>query len=132
MEDFENLTEEDIQQLMELGILPDQLQSLQSQIDTAQALRDREAPRGQRVGPSGVYVAASPLEHLSYALQGIKAGKDIDRLRQDQQRILAEQVRGRSRYFGKLNDTPYNRANKQFMQGVQVDPTLVETPDINY
>lgn len=102
MDDFQNLSEEDIQQLMELGIIPDQLESLSSQIKTAQGLRDRRAPQGTDTGR--VYVAASPLEHLSYALQGIKAGKDINKARAEQQKLLAEQVRGRGMFFNRMRN----------------------------
>jgi hypothetical protein len=104
MDDFSNLSEEDIQQLMELGIAPDQLESLNTQIASAQKLRDRRAPQGTDTGR--VYVAASPLEHLAYAMQGIKAGKDIDKSRAEQQKILAQQVRGRGLYFNKMMKPP--------------------------
>lgn len=102
MEDFSNLSEEDIQQLMELGIAPDQLESLNTQIASAQKLRDRRAPQGTDTGR--MYVAASPLEHIAYAMQGIKAGKDIDKARAEQQKILAQQVRGRGTYFNRMNE----------------------------
>ncbi len=102
MEDFDNLSEEDIQQLMELGILPDQLQGLQTQMESAQKLRDRRAPTGTDTGR--VYVAASPLEHAAYALQGIKAGKDLDKLRAEQQALLKKQTAGRGTYFNRMNE----------------------------
>lgn len=100
--DFSNLSEEDIQQLMELGIIPDQMQGLQTQMESAQKLRDRRAPQGTDTGR--VYVAASPLEHAAYAMQGIKAGKDLDRLRAQQQALLEKQVSGRSRFFNSMNE----------------------------
>jgi len=106
MDDFSNLSEEDIAQLMELGILPDQLEELQSQMQSAQKLRDRRAPQGYDTGR--MYVAASPLEHAAYAMQGIKAGKDLDRMRAEQQALLKKQVAGRSNYFNSMNElTPY-------------------------
>lgn len=102
MDDFDNLSEDDINQLMQLGVAPEQLQQLQTQMATSQKIRDRRAPQGTDTGR--VYVAASPLEHMAYALQGIKAGKDIDRDRAEQQKILAQQIRGRSLYFNKMNE----------------------------
>lgn len=102
MEDLNNLSEDDIQQLMQLGVAPDQLDMLKTQMESAQKLRDRKAPQGYDTGR--VYVAASPLEHLAYAMQGIKAGKEIDRDRAAQQKILAQQVRGRSTFFNKMNE----------------------------
>lgn len=102
MEDFENLSDEDIQQLMELGIIPDQLEGLKGQMETAEKLRSRRGPQGTDTGR--VYVAASPLEHLSYALQGMKAGKDLDRMRAEQQALLKKQASGRSTYFNRMNE----------------------------
>lgn len=102
MEGFENLSQDDLDQLMQLGIIDPQMTSMDKQMEIAQKLRDRKPPQGTDTGR--VYVAASPLEHLSYALNGIKAGRDIDKLRTEQQKLLAEQVRGRSKYFSKLND----------------------------
>lgn len=129
MEDFEGLSDEDIQALMELGVIPDQQKSLDSQIEIAQALKDRKAPRGQTVGPSGVYVAASPLEHAAYAAQGIMAGRDMKKARLEQQSLLAKQIKGRSKYFQKMIDTPERRAAAPFMQQVELDPSLIHTPD---
>lgn len=99
---FEGLSDEDIQALMELGVLPDQQKSLDDQITTAQTIRDRKAPRGQTVGPDNVYVASSPLEHAAYAAQGIMAGRDIKNARLQQQEILAKQIKGRASYFQKM------------------------------
>jgi uncharacterized protein with von Willebrand factor type A (vWA) domain len=102
MDGFENLNDEDIQQLMALGIIPEQMEGLKSQMQTAQSLRDRGPPKGTDTGR--VYVAANPLEHLAYALEGMKAGKEIDRSRAEQQKLLAEQIRGRGKYFNRMND----------------------------
>lgn len=98
--DLQGLSEDQIQELMALGIIPDQQASLQGQIDTAQALRDRQGPQGTYTGR--VYVAASPLEHLAHAMQGIKAGRQIKDLRAQQQELLAQQIRGRGTYVDAL------------------------------
>lgn len=126
--DADNLSDEDIQQLVALGIIPDQQKDLDSQMATAQAIRDKGAPQGQ-YSRGGVYTAASPLEHIAYAAQGIKAGHDLNKLRGEQQKLLAQQIRGRSKYFNKFRDTPEHRAAAPFMQGVGVDSTLVDTPE---
>lgn len=102
MDDFENLDPEVLQQLMELGIIDPQMKSLDEQITTAQAIRGRRSPEGTHTGR--VYVAASPLEHAAYAMQGIKAGKDMDKARLEQQKLLAQQVRGRQSFFDALRN----------------------------
>jgi hypothetical protein len=128
MEDFENLSDEDIQQLMSLGIIPDEMNDINSQMEIANKIRTRTPPTGTDTGR--VYVAASPLEHIAYAAQGIKAGRDLKKLRLDQQALLAQQIRGRSKYFQKMNDTPENRARN--MQQMGVDQSLIPNPQVNY
>jgi hypothetical protein len=117
MDDLANLSEQDIMQLMELGIIPPQLEDLKQQMSIAQSLRDREAPGGTYAGR--VYVADSPLKHAAYAMQGIKAGRDIDKARLEQQKLLAKQVAGRGMFF-----------NKYRQPGV--DPQLQNDVDMAY
>lgn len=105
MEDY-NLDEETLQQLMALGIIPEELEGLKEQISSAQQIRDRRGPQGYDTGR--MYVAASPLEHAAFAMQGIKAGKDMEKARLEQQKLLAEQVRGRSLFFNKMNQPTVN------------------------
>lgn len=100
MDDFNNLSEEDLQQLMALGVIPDQQSSLEDQIQQAQLIRNRQAPKGYDTGR--VYVAANPLEHLARALQGIQAGRELKNLRSEQQKLLAEQIRGRKMFFDRM------------------------------
>lgn len=107
MDDFSDLTDEDIQALMELGVIPEQSQGLQSQMEQAQYLRNRKGPQGTDTGR--VYVAANPLEHLAHALTGIKAGKELDRLRGEQQDLLSQQVAGRKLFFDKLRGPQQNQ-----------------------
>lgn len=117
MDDLSNLSEADIMQLMELGIIPPQLEDLKQQMSLAQNIRDREAPGGTYAGR--VYVADSPLKHAAFALQGIKAGKDIDKARLEQQKLLAKQVAGRGTFFNKYRQP-------------QVDPELQNDIDMGY
>lgn len=128
MDEFQTLTEEDIQELMELGIIDPQMASLDEQIASAQEIRNRKGPEGTYAGR--VYVAANPLEHIVNAWQGIRAGKELDKLRADQQRLLAQQVRGRGKYFNRLVDTPQRRASQPFMQEMEVDEGLI--PGVNF
>jgi hypothetical protein len=100
MEDLDNLSEEDLQKLLQLGVIPDEQSSLDDQMKQAQMIRNRQAPRGTDTGR--VYVAASPLEHIAYAMQGIKAGRDMDKLRDQQQSLLQQQISGRQSYMDAL------------------------------
>lgn len=98
MDDLSNLSDEQIQQLMQLGIIPDEQNELQKQMEQAQSLKTAAAPQGATVR-NGIYVAASPLEHIARVAQGIKASKELDKLRDQQQSLLQDQVSGRQSYF---------------------------------
>lgn len=95
-----DFTEEELQQLMELGIIPDQNSQLDKQIATAEGLRYNKGPEmrhGNRVS-----TAAHPLEFLAQAAQGIKAGKDMESLRAQQAELLRQQAAGRKLFYQKM------------------------------
>lgn len=100
MADYEDLTDEEIQQLIALGIIPDERADLEDQIKQAQSLRYGRGP--QMYGNGNVQTAASPLEFLGYTLQGMKADKDLSRLRAQQEAMLKQQAMGRKLYFDAL------------------------------
>lgn len=103
MADFnlDELTDEELQQLMDLGIIPDQLGNLDKQMATAEALRYAEAP-GVTSSRGGYTTAASPLEHLARVVGGIKGGKELNKLRGEQSDLLGKQVSGRTLFANKL------------------------------
>lgn len=127
--DLSDLDDDQIHQLMQLGVIPEEQEGLQNQMNVAQKLRDRGPPKGQTVGPDGIYVAANPLEHLAYAMQGIKAGKDLEKLRDQQQGLLNQQVDARQIYADALRGRkrvgkgPHSfTVGKPPMQDIPVDP----------
>lgn len=131
MDDFENLDDDQIQQLIALGVIPDQQNDLKKQMDQAQALRYAEAPQGS-YSRGGIYVAASPLEHMARVMQGIKAGKDLEKLRDQQQSVLQNQVEGRQSFLDALrNRTRVGRGAHSYtigqpqMQDFKLDPSLL-------
>lgn len=94
------LTDEEIQQLMALGIIPDQQNALSQQMATADQLRYHNSPQ-MREG-SRVTTAANPLEFVASTVQGIKAGKELEALKKRQDELLQKQVDGRSLYYKSL------------------------------
>ena len=98
------LTEEEIAQLMELGALPAEQESLATSLSQARELRNRQGPQGYDGGR--VYTAASPLEHAAHAFQGIKAGREIDSLLKKQQENLLKQTEGRTAFLRALRRKP--------------------------
>lgn len=135
MDDLDNLSEEDLQKLIGMGIIPDEQASLEDQIKQAQMVRNRSGPEGTYT--RGMYVAASPLEHIAHAMEGIKAGKDLKNLRAQQQGLLEQQNQGRMSYLeALLGRLRMGRGKHSYsikapqMQDIQVDPSLVDTPEV--
>lgn len=98
----DDLTEEELDELIALGVIPDKQAILTDQLKTAQALRDRGSPEMRGSPYSGYQTAANPLEMLAYGLDRRQAKKDIEKYRQDQQGLLGQQVRGRGTYYDAL------------------------------
>lgn len=107
MDDFlnlEDLSEEEIAQLMEMGALDDQMGILDKQLAQATALRNAPGPEGRDSGR--VYTAANPLEHLVHAAQGIQAGSQMEDLAKKQEAILGQQTSGRKAFLDALRRRP--------------------------
>lgn len=93
---MDNLTPEQIQLLMEAGLIPEQLSELDSQYAQAQALRETPNPEGRQAGR--VYVAASPLEHIAAMLRRGRGRKDMKSVEEQRALLLKKQADARSAY----------------------------------
>jgi hypothetical protein len=116
--DLENMSEEEIAQLMELGILDDQGNILDKQLAQAQAVRNAPGPEGRDSGR--VYTAANPLEHIVNAAQGIKAGREIEDIAKKQEELLAQQTAGRKTFLDALRKKPMQGLGPMPMRNVGV------------
>ncbi len=99
-----DLTEDEISQLMELGVIPEEQKSLAEQLFQARELRYGQGPQG--IDSGRIFTAANPLEHAVHAYQGIKAGRQIDELLKKQQENLLKQTEGRSAFLKALRRKP--------------------------
>ena len=93
MEGFEGLTEEQLQQLIELGVIPDEQGYLAEQMQQANAVRNMAGPEMR--GNGRVQVAANPLEFLGQGIQKYQAGNDLKEIGQKRRTLLDKQVAGR-------------------------------------
>lgn len=118
---MDEMSDEDIQALIELGIIPEQQQALQGQLEQAQLLRDKSLAGPEMRGNHRVQTAANPLEFLVSGIQGYRAGKDIKSLQEQQAALLRQQATGRNKFIQSYLDTPERRASRPFMQDVPVD-----------
>lgn len=119
MDEFEGLTEEQLQQLIELGIIPDQQSYLSEQMEQANAVRNREGPQMQ--GNGRVQTAANPLEFLGQGIQKYQAGKDLKDIGKKREDLLNKQVIGRKA----LLDAIRGRRGPQLQDGTMIpDPSM--------
>lgn len=99
----DEMSDEQIQQFIALGIIPDQQSALDRQMAIAEKLRYGQGP--QMRGEGGrVQTAANPLEFLSHGIQGYKAGKELDTLRKKNEDLLQQQVQGRKSFYQALRN----------------------------
>lgn len=100
MNDFlsiEDLSEEDLDAILGLGTAEDKAAQLENQLAMANKIRTQQGPEGRGYG--GVYTAANPLEHAVYAWQGIRAGKDAEKLSGEQDALMQSQIEARKKFF---------------------------------
>lgn len=98
----DEVSEEELMQLMALGVIPDQQNLLKEQMAEATALRSKSQAGPEMRGNSRVQTAANPLEFVASYLGNRKAGKELDALRKQQNDLLQQQVKGRSAYYNAL------------------------------
>lgn len=123
---LEGLSEEELQQLMDLGVIPQKQDALALQLAQATKLRNSPGPQGRDSGR--VYTAASPLEHIAHAAQGIKAGRDMKRVEQEQKDLMASQVQGRSQFLKAM----YGKKPPISMELDAIDPDNFKMPTVNF
>lgn len=100
MGDLSEFSPEQLQQLIELGILDDQGNIIDGQLKTAEALRYGGTPKGTDLGYT--YKAADPLEHIASMYEKYDAGKKIDELRKEQTGIMDKQTAARNMFLQKI------------------------------
>lgn len=92
--ELDDITPEELQALMELGVLPAELQENQRRRILAEERRYGKGSEGRTAGR--VFVAANPLEHVRDAIQRYKAGKEMKGLDSGRGDILRGITGGRS------------------------------------
>ena len=92
------MTPEQIDALMELGVLQGDIGTLDRQLAQAEQLRATPDARGRYAGRT--FVAANPLEHVATGLDRIRGERDIARDPRRRRDIAEEQARLRALYLG--------------------------------
>lgn len=96
----EDMSEEEINAIIGLGSMDERAAALQQQLALAQKLRNSPGPEGRDSGR--VYTAANPLEHIAHAWQGIRAQKEADALRKQQEEQFGKQDTSRGAFYRAL------------------------------
>jgi len=94
---LENMTEEDLQKLVELGVINEQMAENARQKALQEQLRYQAQPEGRDSGR--VYTAASPLEHMGTLLEKYNANKKIKELDTERGVLEGQQTAGRQTYW---------------------------------
>jgi hypothetical protein len=89
-----------IDQLVALGVLPEQEAMQMRQANQGAAMMQTPMAEGRNVGHT--YVASSPLEHLSVGLQRAMGARQQDEALRQYQETLGQQTAGRSAYADAL------------------------------
>lgn len=94
---LEQMTEEDLQKLVELGVIDEQMAENARQMAMQEGLRYQAAPEGREAGRT--YVAANPLEHAGKLLEQYNAQKEIEGLKKERGVLEGKQTQGRQSYW---------------------------------
>ena len=96
----EDMSEADIADLAQLGVLGEDLSENSRQMELAEGLRYAKAPEGRAAGR--VFVAANPLEHLATGIDRYRGAKEMKRLEGERKDISGKQTEGRAKYWDLL------------------------------
>jgi hypothetical protein len=97
---LEDLSPEDLQKLVDLGVIDDNMLENARQMKLAEQLRYQAAPEGRQAGRT--YVAASPLEHIGAGMEKYAAMKRMKELETARAGMGQQQTAGRSTYWDVL------------------------------
>lgn len=121
---IEDMSQEDLDAILGLGSAEEAGVQLENQLAQALKLRNKAGPEGRGYG--GVYTAANPLEHAVHAWEGIRAGKDAERIGTEQDALLQEQTAARKKFFEAMIRKQGQPQTPQTGYGPQpFDPTQV-------
>lgn len=96
-QNMSDLSDADIQHLMDIGVIPEKNELLGQQMKYANSLRG--GPLAQGASTGGVYTAATPLGMLGSMATKYQGNKMADQIGEQQQSNLSQQAAGRKQYF---------------------------------
>lgn len=103
----QELSDEDLAQLIQLGVIPEEQAQLLKQQQQAQMLQQRAGPEMRSNGR--VQTAANPLEFIGSGLQQYAGMRKEKQALSKMDELRKQQLQGRQLYADKLLDTPFRR-----------------------
>jgi hypothetical protein len=98
--DMSQLSEEDLQKLISLGMIDENMAENARQMAMQEGLRYGAAPEGRDSGR--VYTAANPLEHVGSLLQKYNANKEMKNLKTERGVMQGQQTAGKGMFWDLL------------------------------
>lgn len=124
----QELSDDELAQLIQLGVIPEEQAQLLKQQQQAQMLQQKGLPEGRQAGR--VYVAPNPLEFVGAVGNAIKAQHQEKDIQGQLDALRKQQVQGRQLYADKLLDTPYRR--QSMTVPMQTDPDFGIKPPMSF
>lgn len=117
---LEQMSEEELQKMVELGVIDEQMAENARQMALQEQLRYQAAPEGRQAGRT--YVAANPLEHIGKGLEQYNAAKKIKELEAQRGVLEGKQTQGRQTYWDIIRGM--RRKPQDFSN---LDPSMLNT-----
>jgi hypothetical protein len=99
--DIEDVTEEELKLLMQLGIIPSQLEQATGELEGLREDMRYDTPEGRQAGK--IYVAANPLEHLGEFTSNLSAGYERKKTQALIDELRRKQAQGRETFYNSLS-----------------------------
>lgn len=127
---IQELSDEDLAKLVELGMIPEEQAQLAKQMQQAQMLQQGAGPEMR--GNGRVQTAANPLEFGAQLLKQYAGQRREKDLMSKMDALQKQQLQGRQLYASRATDSPYRRSTQPFIQGQGVDEQNIPMPGMSF
>lgn len=127
---IQELSDEDLNRLIELGVIPEEQAQLAKQIQQAQMLQQQQGPQGRQTG--GIYTAANPLEFVGAGLQQYAGIRKERQAQEKLDELRKQQIMGRQLYAQRALDTPFRRESQPFIQKPTEEQLSMQMPAMSF
>lgn len=127
---IQELSDEDLAKLVELGMIPEEQAALAKQMQQAQMLQRQPGPQGRQSGR--VFTAANPLEFVGAGLQQYAGMRKEKQAMDKMDELRKQQLMGRQLYAQRAMDSPYRRSTQPFLQQPTEEQLSMQMPNMSF